>query len=254
MRRLLLLALTAVLATVALATSQTEARSLPITASRPDLGVQTDVGRLTVHVPARPTTVGVVVLHSYAHTDAEPVEHGWSAASDRYGFVALYPFRGGSWNAGTCCGAGSADNRDDVGWLDRTLRAARDRYGLTSLYLAGFSNGGMMAQRLVAERPDLGSRLVTWGASPSMPSPGRWPGLGVLYSGRTDATVPVDGGQVLVGGRPTLIRPMRTAGEWLQAARLQVVVVEGSAHTPPPSWPDLAWRALSTLPGRAPTV
>lgn len=254
MRRFLLLALTAVLVTAALAAGRTEARSLPVAATASDVGVEAADGRLTVHVPAKPTTVGVVVLHSYAHTEAEPVQQGWSAASDRYGFVALYPFRDGSWNAGLCCGTGSVQNRNDVDWLDRTLRAARDRYGLTSLYLAGFSNGGMMAQRLVAERPDLGSRMVTWGASPSMPAPGRWPGLGVLYSGRGDATVPIDGGEVLVGGRPTRIRPMRTAGEWLQAARLQVVVAEGNGHTPPPWWPDLAWRALSTLPGRAPAT
>ena len=203
-------------------------------------------------MPVKRTTIGVVVLHSYGHTDTEPVREGWTAAADRYGFVTLYPYRDSSWNAGLCCGSAVAEQRDDVAWLAATITSAVRRYGLTAVYLAGVSNGAMMAERLVAERPEISSRFVSWGGAPELPSPGRWSGIGVLYSGALDQTVPPAGGTRTIGGRFTVIRPGSATQTWLPSARLQSVVVPGGTHIPPSNWAVLAWRALTAPSGRAP--
>lgn len=245
MRRLFALVLLVVLGMGACTEGRAPARPLPVTRDA-------TLGRMLVHIPAHSTTVGVVVLHSYGSDETQPVRQGWDAASDRYGFVALYPSRSDSWNAGLCCGAAAALGRDDVTWLTSLIADARRRYGLTTVFVAGFSNGGMMAERLVAERRDVTGRIATWGSAPEMPRPGRWTGLAVLYSGERDATVPPTGGLRVIGRRLTLVRPSAETSTWLPGAHLQSFVVAGAGHSPPPGWPDLAWRALSAPPGLAP--
>jgi polyhydroxybutyrate depolymerase len=245
MRRLLGIVLAAVLVSAACGSGRDETRTVLNSTG-------TDTGRIVAHVPQHATTTGVVVLHSFAHLDGEPVAQGWSSASDHYGFVALYPARDGSWNAGLCCGPAAASARDDVGWLAAAISDARKRYRLTTIYLTGFSNGAMMVERLVAERPAVATRFAVWGGAPEMPESGRWLGKGALYSGALDTQVPIRGGTVLVGGQPTLIRPATASGTWLLGAHLQQIVVPGVGHTPPAGWPELAWRALSAPPGLAP--
>jgi poly(3-hydroxybutyrate) depolymerase len=61
-------------------------------------------GTVTVHVPATHGPRGVVVLHSLNHNPSEMIAQGWSTSSDAHGFVAIYPDRGISWDAGLCCG------------------------------------------------------------------------------------------------------------------------------------------------------
>ncbi len=252
MRRQLTVVLTAVLfgACVAASFGTEPARVLVgHTSTSPTRG-----GGVLVHVPRKPTRIGVVILPSYGHLADEPVREGWSAAADRHGFVAIYVSRDGSWNAGLCCGRGSASARDDVSWLAARIAEVRARFDLTTIYLAGFSNGGMMAERLVAERPETATRLVTWGSSPTMPRPGRWAGVGILYSGQEDRRVPLAGGKRTVAGLPTEFRPATTTPAWLLDADLHQVVVPGAAHEPPRGWPELAWRALTAPVGLAPTA
>jgi polyhydroxybutyrate depolymerase len=255
MRRLLAVVLTSVLvcACVAASFGSDPARAAGEHTLVADQ-VGSDVsGRVVVHVPPNPTRTGVVVLASYGHLYDEPIGQGWSDAADRHGFLAIYPSRDGSWNAGVCCGRGAATNRDDVAWLAARIAEVRDRYGLTTVYLAGFSNGGMMAERLVAERPLSATRLATWGATPAMPQPGRWTGVGILYTGEFDDRVPVVGGTTTIAGRRTTLRPATSTNAWLLDADLQHVIVTGAAHEPPRGWPELAWRALTAPVGLAPT-
>lgn len=202
-------------------------------------------GTVVVHVPAHPTRIGVVVLHSYAHTWSEPIAQGWTATSDRHGFVAIYPDHGASWNAGLCCGDAAALRVDDVSWLASVIQTVRLKYGLDVVYLAGFSNGGMMVERLLAERPELSSRFAVWGAAPEMPVAGHWSGAGSLYDGAGDTTVPWAGGTVPIGGVPVLIRPAQSTGSWLIGAHLHGEVIKGYGHTPAPNWPELAWQSLA---------
>jgi poly(3-hydroxybutyrate) depolymerase len=202
-------------------------------------------GQVGAHVPAHPTRIGVVVLHGFLETIDIPVAQGWSASSDRHGFVAIYPGRTDSWNAGLCCAAASVAKRDDVSWLAAAINVARSRYGLTTIYLAGNSNGGMMVERLVAERPTVSNHFAVWAAAPEMPTAGRWPGDGNLFSGTDDLVIPRQGGRVVIGGVLALIRPAANTGQWLKGAQLRQTIIPGAGHAPPADWPELAWAALS---------
>jgi poly(3-hydroxybutyrate) depolymerase len=203
-------------------------------------------GVVSVHVPASHAGVGVIVLHSYGHDAKEPVAQGWSTAADRHGFVAIYPDRGSSWDAGLCCGAAASSQRDDVTWLSSVVAAVRLKYGLTTIYLTGNSNGGMMVERLLAERPEASNAFAVWGSAPEMPAAGPWTGRGHLYDGIGDMTVPWKGGSVQIAGTPTLIRPTQTTNHWLVGAHLSGHEVPGYGHAPEPGWPETAWRALTS--------
>lgn len=65
--------------------------------------------------------------------------------------------KGRGWNAKICCGAGYFNEVDDVGYLSRLIETLRREHAApdTPVYVAGFSNGAMMAQHLAGERPDL---------------------------------------------------------------------------------------------------
>ncbi len=117
-------------------------------------------GHMLVHTSARPTTTVIVVLHGLRATP-QLIEQqtGFSTLADRRGLTIAYPTPAddtdGSWDAGACCGTAASTRRDDesviadaVSWL----HVHRHRH----VFLVGFSNGGMMAYRVAATRPDLG--------------------------------------------------------------------------------------------------
>ncbi len=205
-------------------------------------------GRLMIHIPVDAGPTGVVALHSFGHTPVEQVEQGWSAAADRHRFVVIYPDRGLSWNAGLCCGDAAASRRDDVSWMASAIILARDKYHLSKIYLVGFSNGGMMVERLLAERPGLSSAFAVWGAAPEMPTAGRWAGEGFLFNGSLDLIVPMKGGIVSFRGITTTVRPTGETKIWLAGAHLCDITIRGGGHAPPVNWPEMAWKALRHEP------
>ena len=175
----------------------------------------------------------------------EPMAQGWSTSSDRHGFTTIYLDRSISWNAGLCCGDASVDKRDDVSWLVAAIDQMRTKFQLTTIYLAGNSNGAMMIERLVAERPDVSSRFALWASAPEMPTAGKWDGNGYLFARTNDPVVPRVGGTVVIGGLATRIRPAAATSTWLPDAHLTVTLINGFGHGPPANWPELAWAALS---------
>ena len=205
-------------------------------------------GDVAVHVPTGHSSIGVVVLHSLGNSAQEPVTQGWSTLSDREGFVGIYPERGDSWNAGLCCGVAQQTGRDDVAWLSEVIDEARAQYGLSTIYLVGFSNGGMMAERFAAEQPWVSSCLAVWGSAPEMPTAGTWQGKAFLYDGKLDIIVPPQGGHIWIGGRATLIRPALATGLWLRGAQLHWIEVPGYGHAPTPDWPQRVWKAFQGCP------
>ncbi len=101
----------------------------------------------------------VLMLHgaggSAAHSS---VATGLSKKADAAGFAVAYP--NGStafsdlartWNAGRCCGPAAMAGVDDVAFLRAVLKDAKSVTATDRVFVAGFSNGGMMAYRLACE-------------------------------------------------------------------------------------------------------
>jgi polyhydroxybutyrate depolymerase len=153
----------------------------------------------------------VVVLHG-AFSSARGIEKhsGFSALADREGFVVAYPngiglfglFR--HWNAGFCCGKAMKQGLDDVDFVFRVVdEVARSvRIDMERVYVVGNSNGGMLAHRIAATRPErVAAVAVSAGAagviqagaeSPeTIPVPIQ-PVPMVLFHGRTDESIPYE--------------------------------------------------------------
>lgn len=62
-----------------------------------------------------------------------------------------------SWNGIFCCGQAAGDQTDDVAFIRAMINeiANESSIDMDRIYIAGFSNGGILAQRLLAEEPDL---------------------------------------------------------------------------------------------------
>src|SRR5579862_9508512 len=99
----------------------------------------------------------VVMLHGgYGSGAQAEKDYGWDREAEAHRFIVAYPDGiGRSWNAGMCCGPARSRAVDDVGFvtamvhdIERTQNADPAR-----VYVAGMSNGAMMAYRLACEAP-----------------------------------------------------------------------------------------------------
>lgn len=122
------------------------------------------IGRqVLVHVPDRPAKglPVVLVLHGAGGNPERMAEWtGMNETADHHGFIVAYPRGVGivsTWNAGTCCGPAERRGVDDVGFLRQAVETIAQRWAVDRkrIYVAGMSNGGMMAYRLAAEAPDM---------------------------------------------------------------------------------------------------
>jgi polyhydroxybutyrate depolymerase len=173
-----------------------------------ELQIDTRDGRRTAIL--RPAPRGraptVIVLHGALIT-AEYTEswYGFAEAAKRHGFAVAYPRGLGlQWNDGRQGALGST--ADDVGFLKRLARELVTR-GTTDperLYLAGVSNGGMMALRILCEAPDAFAGIATVIAS--MPEDvgtrcrSRAPMSVLMFNGTADPVIPYRGGDVGFSG------------------------------------------------------
>lgn len=124
-----------------------------------------------------------------------------SVDADR--FIAVYPdgspLKDGRqvWNAGGCCTAAGSRPANDVQFLTGILDKLENTYDAdpTRVYVAGFSNGGMMTYRLAC---DIGDRIagiaVVAGAYNVTECSATNPIPVVIIHGTADDTVPYDGG------------------------------------------------------------
>ena len=125
-----------------------------------------------VHVPrsyreGAPTPLLVALHGGMGDMDrqADEATYGLVGASERYGFVAVFPngfsrFPGGrfaTWNAGRCCGPARDAGIDDVGFIRRVVADVERQVSIDPrrVYATGMSNGGMMAYRLACEAADV---------------------------------------------------------------------------------------------------
>jgi len=188
---------------------------------------------------------------------------GFDAVAAREGFVAAYPAGlGRTWNAGACCGAAARDQVDDVGFMAALIERLLDGLGAdpARVFLTGISNGGMLAYRVAAERPDLIAAIAPVAASMVPPAEPRAPVSVLAIHGTSDLNAPYGGGigprslsgvdyppvrQVverwaaacgtapapLVDRRGVVTRETWTGGR--RGTEAQLVTIEGGGH----SWP-----------------
>lgn len=106
----------------------------------------------------------VFVLHG-AGGNAEILMRvsGMNEVADKEGFVVVYPNGTGmfsdfllSWNVGGCCNYISTANVNDVGFINFLIDKLSGEYNIDTkrIYIAGMSNGGMMAYKLACELAD----------------------------------------------------------------------------------------------------
>ncbi len=70
--------------------------------------------------------------------------------------IKVIPGTQGLWNAGDCCGEAAENGVDDVAFIEAVVDQVRAEYGISTskFYVAGLSNGGMMAYKLACEIPE----------------------------------------------------------------------------------------------------
>lgn len=180
---------------------------------------------------------------------------GWAGETDLAraavdnGFVLVVP-QGlwGMWNVGQCCGPAAGFGIDDVGFLDEVMAgtAALPEVDPEEVYLAGLSNGGLMAARY----------LCDGGFSPTAVAavavvPWDFDGCGgdvpfMVSIGDEDEVFPFDGGWTWMGAMASG-RPSRSyhdmAAELVETYSCEgEPVVSDFALRSQPSRPTTEWR------------
>lgn len=114
----------------------------------------------------------VIFLHGAGGSAAQGMRQtNLTGLADRAGFLAVFPEGlgpegGQTWNAWMCCGFARDSKVDDVGFLDALIgRLKTDGYSGPMIdgkriYLAGFSNGAMLASRFALERPGVAAAIA----------------------------------------------------------------------------------------------
>jgi polyhydroxybutyrate depolymerase len=167
----------------------------------------------------------VLVLHGgFGSGEQAERAYGWNATAEANGFVVCYPdglMR--AWNAGTCCGEPMRRGFDDLGFLSALLDRleADERVDPSRLYVAGMSNGAMMAYRLAAQLPGRLAAIGPVAGTMTVPLGPEAVAVSVCHMhGLADHHVPFDGGV----GRQAVGHDWRRAvpeviGDWRALAR-----------------------------------
>ncbi len=147
-------------------------------------------------VPSLQPVPLLLVLHGlYLDASTAEASSGLDDVADTEGIAVAYPYGlNGSWNAGRCCGA-SANKVDDVGFLTQivSLVASIRPIDMNRVYIAGFSNGGMMALRAICERPDVFAAAASVSGTLESSCAGARPINAIMINGLRDQTVPFNG-------------------------------------------------------------
>ncbi|MDR3640042.1 MAG: PHB depolymerase family esterase [Humidesulfovibrio sp.] len=110
----------------------------------------------------------IVFLHGAGSSAAQAMRQtGLAERAAAAGFLAVFPEGLGpegeqTWNAWMCCGYARDQRVDDVGFLSALIGRLCADYDADPkrVYLAGFSNGAMLASRFVLERPGVTAGLA----------------------------------------------------------------------------------------------
>lgn len=157
-----------------------------------------------IDLPANPGNARLIVmLHGGGGRPGQIARNaGFSAPALAMGYAVAYPAGSGrlgllTWNAGYCCGYAQRENIDDLTFLNTVASDARARFGLSPepFYIAGMSNGAMMAETFAALYPD---RVAAAAAVSGTLDLGRFAPTGpvplLVIHGTADENVRYDGG------------------------------------------------------------
>ncbi len=165
--------------------------------------------RLTAPVDPGSEPLPVVVALHGAGGSAVTLSYltGFDLAAADGAFVLVEPNGTGpdetsrTWNAGSCCGP-SVGTVDDVGFLAAMLdRVAEDvAVDPERVYLAGFSNGGMLAYRAACELGDRVAGIAVVAGTMNVEECAAPAAVPVLHvHGENDTVVPFGGGESSYG-------------------------------------------------------
>ena len=227
------------------------------------LGYRGSTRTYLLHVPAnydeQKAWPLVLVLHGAFSTAGRfEKKSGFSELADREGFVVAYPNGIGvlgllqHWNAGHCCGLAEKDRVDDVGFLRYVIDdvSRKVRVDPQRIYVAGHSNGAMLAYQFASENSErIAAVCVVSGSIGSARGKGveacrtgppktAVPLLAI--HGRQDQSVPFAGGLGLHSGGRYYVSAFDSVGLWARYC---------GCHPTPEVWGDphggpstLTWR------------
>jgi polyhydroxybutyrate depolymerase len=165
-----------------------------------------------LHIPPVPDGKGLplmIVLHG-GLGNAGYMERttGMNRIADAGGFMVAYPEGTGgrlksmqnrrTWNAGLCCGQAVKQNADDVSFIAAMIDQIRAKYPIDTrrVYVAGHSNGAMLAYRLACEIPDKIAAVIAVSGTLSVDTCDRAKDVPLLHiHGEQDQNVPFEGGR-----------------------------------------------------------
>lgn len=191
-------------------------RAAPLGMSRQSLTVDGMARAYALYVPAgydgENATPLVVVLHGVGQTAEDIAEYtSFNELADEGGFVVAYPEAAADtrWNA-----AQTVDAPDDVGFVSAVLDALEAQLCIDeqTVFLAGYSDGGGLAQRVACLSPErvasLGTVAATYvGCRAAVP----W----VAFHGLDDALAPAEGGEIAAQlGGGTALPARRVLSDW----------------------------------------
>ncbi len=162
----------------------------------------------------------LLVLHGLGETAAQAQSlTNFDHYADTDGFVVAYPqalatnLDKSAWNAGTssgptqCCAAATADDTSWLAGLPRVI-AKRVPIDLKRVYVAGFSNGGMMAWKAACQRPDVFAAAEVVSGALLVPCSRTVVHVLHAHDPTHDCIVPYHGGYTC-GGKPTALLPTK---------------------------------------------
>jgi polyhydroxybutyrate depolymerase len=131
-------------------------------------------GQAAAQLPAQKLPL-VIFLHGAGGSARQAMQQtGLDALAERAGFIAVFPEglaapqgqeHAGiqTWNAWTCCGYARDQKADDVGFLAALISRLKADYPVDPrrVFLAGFSNGAMLASRFALERPGIVASIAS---------------------------------------------------------------------------------------------
>jgi polyhydroxybutyrate depolymerase len=128
-----------------------------------------------IHLPPNYMTTSppVVILFHRADGDGFDMRllSSFDLESNYYGFLAVYPYAVTDWAYGCDCTSAEADGIDDVQFVLDLLDTLEADYSINrdSVFVTGFAEGALMAQKMICDAAESFAGLATVGATMSVP-------------------------------------------------------------------------------------